>query len=273
MEPSNLLLTLHGLRGFGRHALKPDSVYLFTMETRKPRKKIVYVSHPPEGLFYLPQFLSAQEQHALFLRVQAQPFEPYIHQGYKANREVVYFGTGYEAEVDIAAEGTQPIPSWLQPLRNKFANLAGLDTEEIAMVLVARYTPGSAIGWHRDRPQFGPTVFGVSLNNDAEMRFRRYVGEIEEMYKINLQHGSAYMISGPARSVWQHGMSPVKTLRYSITMRTLKDKRKNAPVDPRHLPENIEARLKEQGVFHLAGSAENSPAAKRPDVEQLRFVW
>jgi len=34
---------------------------------------------------------------------------------------------------------------------------------------------------------------------------------------------SLYVIQGPARSDWQHSITPVKQIRYSITLRTLRD--------------------------------------------------
>lgn len=37
-----------------------------------------------------------------------------------------------------------------------------------------------------------------------------------------LEPRSAYIIQGPARSQWQHSIPPTKTLRYSITFRTLR---------------------------------------------------
>lgn len=217
----------------------------------KQRKKIVYVTEPPEGLFYVPRFLSAEQEEEAMRRIEAQPFEPYDHHGYKANREVVYYGTqgGYNGVG--AEEKAEPFPEWLNLLRERFSEFFGLQSEELAMALVARYKVGAGIGWHRDRPQFGPTVFGLSLASDAEMRFRRFVGDDEEMFKINLQRGSAYAIGGPARSVWQHGMSPVKELRYSITFRTIRDKSNSAP-DPRQAPERIAQRISEAGIDYLA---------------------
>ncbi|HEY9790433.1 MAG TPA: alpha-ketoglutarate-dependent dioxygenase AlkB [Candidatus Obscuribacterales bacterium] len=208
----------------------------------KARKRIAYVDQPPEGLFYLPSYLSAAEENQLLQNVAAQPFEPYDHHGYKANREVVYFGVqgGYNG---VGAEDkAEPMPEWLVPVRDKLAGLIGLHGDELAMALVAQYKPGAGIGWHRDRPQFGPTVLGISLGSDAEMRFRRFVEDTEEMFKIKLEHGSAYLISGPARSVWQHGMNSVSNLRYSITFRTIRDKNSNS-ADPRHAPDQLAQRL------------------------------
>lgn len=148
----------------------------------RERKKLVYVDEPPEGLIYIPRFLSQSEEKELIANASAQPFEPYDHHGYKANREVVYFGTGGYGIGDD--DKRKPVPDWLFSLRERIANLSGLNSEELEMVLVARYGIGAGIGWHRDRPQFGPTVFGVSLVSDAEMRFRRFIGETEEMFKI-----------------------------------------------------------------------------------------
>ncbi len=204
------------------------------------RKKLLYVDEPPEGLFYLGKFLSPEEEQGILRHVETQLFEPYDHHGYKANREVVYFGNHgyYNATVLAQAE---PMPAWLCPLRDRFAALMGLAPEALAMALVAKYTIGAGIGWHTDRPQFGPTVMGVSLSSDAEMRFRRYVADNEELFKIQLEHGSAYLISGAARLQWQHGMTPVRKLRYSITFRTLKSDVSDQ--DPLHDPSYIASRL------------------------------
>ncbi len=211
------------------------------------RKKIVYVTQPPEGLFYLPNFITAQEENSILEHVQAQDFEPYDHHGYRANREVVYFGLSEGYNFGATEVQTEPMPDWIIPLRERFSNLMALRADELAMALVARYKVGAGIGWHRDRPQFGPSVLGLSLASDAEMRFRRFVEDTEEMYKINLERRSAYIIGGVARSVWQHGMNPVKKLRYSITFRTVKDKQ-NVSSDPRHVPENIAEHLRSVGV-------------------------
>jgi DNA oxidative demethylase len=229
------------------------------------RKKIIYRTEPPEGLFYIPHFLTREQEQELLIQVSTQPFEPYDHHGYKANREVVYFGTEGGYGGIGAGLPTEPMPCWLIPLRDHFGSLIGLSQNELAMALVARYSVGAGIGWHRDRPQFGPTVVGISLASEAEMRFRRFVDENEEMFKINLDRGSAYIISGPARSVWQHGMTPVKQLRYSITFRTIRDKQ-NGAIDVRHSPELIATRL---ATLQLDAQASNTH--KVPQSKQLKL--
>lgn len=208
------------------------------------KKKIVYVEQPPSGLFYIPEFLTPEEEAGLLEHISIEAFEPFNHQGFIAKREIVFYGLqgGYKGR---DSEGVQPVPEWLQPLRHRCANLIGLSEDELEMALVAHYPIGAGIGWHRDAPPFGPTVLGVSFRSDAQMRFRRFVGEQEELFRINLERGSAYVMSGPSRSEWQHGMNPVTQLRYSITFRTVKKSDKFIKNDPRHDPVNI--------AEHLAG--------------------
>jgi alkylated DNA repair protein (DNA oxidative demethylase) len=225
------------------------------------KKRIKNTKEPPVGLFYIPGFLTIEDENALLEYISAEPFKPYDYHGYLAKREIVFYGSqgGYKGR---DATGIVAIPQWLEPLRQRCANLVGLAADELEMALVAHYPVGAAIGWHRDAPQFGPTVLGVSFASDAQMRFRRFVDDTEEMFRINLEHGSAYIMSGPARSQWQHGMTPVKQLRYSITFRTVKASAKQKGTDPRHLPENIANRLASLQVPVVDGSV-SVPAMKQ----------
>ena len=43
----------------------------------------------------------------------------------------------------------------------------------LTAALVTEYAPGAVIGWHRDAPQYGPVVIGVSLASACRMRMRR----------------------------------------------------------------------------------------------------
>ena len=37
---------------------------------------------------------------------------------------------------------------------------------------------------------------------------------------------SAYLLGGPARTDWEHGIPPVDALRYSLTFRNLREERR-----------------------------------------------
>ena len=89
------------------------------------------------------------------------------------------------------------------------------------MVLVLRYPPGAGIGWHRDRPAFGPEVVGISLLAASVMKLRP-VGATRGGVRVTLAPRSAYVLAGPARSEWEHHVPPVASLRYSVTFRTLR---------------------------------------------------
>ena len=45
---------------------------------------------------------------------------------------------------------------------------------------------------------------------------------VMRVYKLYLPPRAAYVLGGPARSVWEHRIPPVKELRYSLTFRSLR---------------------------------------------------
>src|SRR5262245_31492824 len=138
--------------------------------------------------------------------------------GVTALRTVVHFGWDYGYE-SWRISPTQPIPPFLLSLRERCAEAAGLGFDQFTQLLVSRYPPGAGIGWHRDAPMFGPVVAAVSLLAPARIRFRRGEAGARETYPLDLAPRSLYLLSGPARSAWQHSLSPVRSLRYSLTFR------------------------------------------------------
>jgi alkylated DNA repair dioxygenase AlkB len=114
-----------------------------------------------------------------------------------------------------------PIPDWLLPVRAAAAAMADLPPEDLVEVLVQRYPEGAQIGWHRDAPMFDQ-VLGVSLLSPSRLRFRRGPAGERENYELTLAPRSGYVLSGEARTKWEHHIPPAKSLRYSITFRTLR---------------------------------------------------
>ena len=151
-------------------------------------------------------------------------------------RRVVSFGLHYdfaERRVRDAAE----LPAFLLPLRDRAAGFAGLTAAALEHALVTEYTPGAAIGWHRDRPVFGD-VIGISFGSSCRFRFRRALpdtppqaaegrvgarrGSGWERASLLLEPRSAYLLRGPARHQWEHSIPPAEDLRYSVTFRSVK---------------------------------------------------
>src|SRR5262249_42610167 len=63
---------------------------------------------------------------------------------------------------------------------------------------------------------------GVSLLGACRFKFQRGQGTARQTYAVSVEPRSAYVLGGAARSAWQHAISPTKTLRYSVTFRTLR---------------------------------------------------
>ncbi len=176
----------------------------------------------PEGLVYEPDFLAEAEERELLAFMDEVDFREVVMRGQAARRTVRHYGFDYGYE-SWQLEPADPLPEALVPLRDRCAALAELEAWELAQTLVSRYPPGAGIGWHRDAPMFGPTVVGVSLGSGSRMRFQRRAGGTRRVYDLELAPRSAYVLSGQARSSWQHSIPPTKSLRYSITFRTLRN--------------------------------------------------
>jgi alkylated DNA repair dioxygenase AlkB len=177
-------------------------------------------SEEPEGLVYRPELLTIEEEAGLLDAMESLRFDPIVLHGQAAKRTGRHFGLDYDYGARAPLPG-EPIPDWLLPVRERAAELAGHDPEELVEILVQRYPPGSTIGWHRDAPAFG-TVVGVSLGGESRLRFQRGKGEERRVWEVLLEPRSGYVLAGKARASWQHSIPPTKELRYSITFRTLR---------------------------------------------------
>ena len=174
----------------------------------------------PEGLRYRPDLLSPEEEQDLVHRFAELPFKPFEFRGYFGKRRVVFYGWRYDFNGRGLGEA-EDIPPFLLPLRDRAAAFLGTEAEALPHVLVTEYAPGAAIGWHRDRPEFGDVV-GVSLLSPCTFRLRRRRGAAWERASFTAEPRSAYALQGPARSEWEHSIPAVDSLRYSVTFRTLR---------------------------------------------------
>ncbi|KQT14121.1 alpha-ketoglutarate-dependent dioxygenase AlkB [Ramlibacter sp. Leaf400] len=175
----------------------------------------------PTGLRYETDFLDAAQEAALLRQIEALPLAPMKYQGFSALRRVVSYGGQYDFSAQRLNEA-EPLPDWLQPLREQAAAWLGIPPERFTQALVAEYRPGTPLGWHRDVPDFEDVV-GISLLDEAVMRFRPYPPKTPkraDVIKLTLEPRSIYLLRGPARWEWQHSVAPTKSLRYSITFRT-----------------------------------------------------
>ncbi len=173
----------------------------------------------PPGFVYRPGLIDRDEEAALASALGRLDLRAYEMRGYSARRRVAYFGRRYDGAARGLEDGP-PIPDFLQPLRLKAADLAGLSPGALVHALVNEYPPGAPIGWHRDKAAFGQVV-GFSLLSPCVLRFRRPRDAGWERRSLTLEPRSAYWLAGEARSAWEHSIPPVEALRYSVTFRTL----------------------------------------------------
>ena len=175
----------------------------------------------PDGMRYQEEFLSREDEAGLVAIIEQLPLANMKYQQYEALRRVVSYGGQYDFTAQRLNEA-EPLPSWLDPLRERAGLWAGIAPHTFTQALIAEYQPGTPLGWHRDVPDFEDIV-GISLGNEAVMRFRPYPhekGGRGDVIKITVAPRSIYLLRGAARWAWQHTVSPTKSLRYSITLRT-----------------------------------------------------
>lgn len=176
----------------------------------------------PEGFLYRPDLISVDEERALVDRMRDVEFAHFTMRGVESRRRVAHFGWLYSFDNWNISPGPA-IPEFLLPLREKLAAWMKLDAELLAQALIIEYPPGAAIGWHRDAPPFG-IVAACSLVSACRFRLRRGSSG-KTGAALTIEPRSGYVLSGAARTQWQHSISPAKELRYSITFRTLLRKR------------------------------------------------
>ena len=173
-----------------------------------------------EGFRYQAELIERDAEEALIKRVRKLPFQEFEFHGYKGNRRVVSFGWKYEYSGRGQLHKADEIPEFLLDLRSRAAAFGSLEPTAFEHVLVTEYRPGAGIGWHRDKPVFGQVV-GISLLAPCVLRFRRKLDGKWERVNVLAEPRSAYHLTGPVRTEWEHSILRVDALRYSITFRTM----------------------------------------------------
>jgi alkylated DNA repair dioxygenase AlkB len=174
----------------------------------------------PEGFRYQAGVISPDEERALLERVRELPFRDFEFHGYTGKRRVVSYGWKYDFN-ERELQKVDDIPAFLLSLREAAARFGRLAPDELQHVLITEYGAGAGIGWHRDKGVFGQ-VIGISLLASCNFRLRRKVGERWERASVIAEPRSAYLLSGPARTEWEHSIPEVDALRYSVTFRNLR---------------------------------------------------
>ena len=164
----------------------------------------------PEGFVYQTEFIAPAEERALLERIATVEFHAVEMRGVVARRRVIQYGWKYAFDRARLTPGPE-LPDFLASLRDRAAALAGVESAALSEGLLTEYAAGAPIGWHRDAPGFG-IVVGISLLAACRFRFRRGPERGSERVSLTLEPRSAYVLSGPARSEWQHSIPEVDAL-------------------------------------------------------------
>jgi alkylated DNA repair dioxygenase AlkB len=186
----------------------------------------------PNSFIYDRDFISEAEEQELIREIEKLHLAPFKYYQFTGKRRTASFGWQYEFGASKITTAPN-MPPFLLPVRTRAGNLFNIDPNSLVQTSIIEYSTGSPIGWHRDIPHFGMVV-GISLGAACRMRFRKYSRiraknlNRDEILSVELQPRSIYLMSGASREMWQHSIPPVKELRYSIMMRTLRAKPQEA---------------------------------------------
>lgn len=149
----------------------------------------------PQGFRYQPDFISREEEQSLLKHIVPLPFREFEFQGFTGKRRVFSFGWRYDFNGGGLSKA-EDMPDFLAAIRARAESFAEIAPGTLQQVLITEYTPGAAIGWHKDRSVFGDVV-GISLLSACNFRLRLKAGL---SLAAAQSHGRAALRLSPARA-------------------------------------------------------------------------
>ena len=191
---------------------------------------LLFATAPPQNMAQVPgltlrgDYITAAEESELLEALENWPWEN------DWRRRIQQYGVGYGASAGKPS-WVRDFPGWLKTL----AERVGRDAEMGRFpenCVINEYIPPLGIAPHRDYPAFGPTIACLSLGSDVILDF--VSADRSERVPVHVPGRSLWVITGPARSKWMHGIAPrlndviagerlKRTRRVSITFRTAKN--------------------------------------------------
>lgn len=154
----------------------------------------------PEGLQYLPEYVTEAEAATLMAAVEQAPWRTEL------KRPRQFYGADYRA-----GETVEPLPGWLEYVSSKL-RADGHMALPADRVLVNGYHPGQGIGAHVDDVnRCGEEIALISLGSSVEMVFGEVNGT--QTAALMLASRSLLILRGAARYAWTHGIPARKSDR------------------------------------------------------------
>ena len=152
-----------------------------------------------DGLHYVPGHLDSSVHDELIRTIDLLPWQSDLR------RRVQHYGYtyGYKSRT---VQRIGPLPDWALAVAERLMDddLAPYVADQL---IVNEYEPGQGIARHIDKSLFAETIVSLSLGSTCIMEFRH--GARKE--QLLLEPMSALVLSGAARTVWQHSIPARKT--------------------------------------------------------------
>ncbi len=193
--------------------------------------------HEIMGLWIWPRYISAEHEALVLKWIETSAvLNPITTR--TGSRRVAQYGYRYDYNKAMMPVAIEPLPEIARSLVlhpemiKRIAGRADARGFDFNQLIINEYLPGQGISPHVDHPQqFGPVVFCISLGSGTNIEFTMpgTGGRVVNRY---MHPGSAYVLTGPARSMWRHGITAKKSdnvfgtrvprgTRYSLTYRTV----------------------------------------------------
>ncbi|KAG0043198.1 Alpha-ketoglutarate-dependent dioxygenase alkB 6 [Gryganskiella cystojenkinii] len=180
--------------------------------TRDPISK-ERLLNAPANIFYIPDFITPEEEHTLIAKVLAAPKPKWVH---LKNRRLQNWGGVVKNNAMVA----ESLPAWLTSFNPKFRELGVFDDlgsthKDPNHCLINEYLAGQGILPHKDGPAYLPTVATVSLSSHCILDFYKF-SDLEEdrtnqepEFSILVQPRSLLVLKEDVYNHYMHGIREV----------------------------------------------------------------
>ncbi|KAG0021492.1 Alpha-ketoglutarate-dependent dioxygenase alkB 6 [Podila clonocystis] len=178
------------------------------------------VRDAPDSVYYLPDFISVEEEQTLINKVLTAPKPKWVH---LKNRRLQNWG-GIVTNNGMIAES---LPAWLTNLHPRFQESGVFDGLHPALnepnhCLVNEYLAGQGILPHKDGPAYLPTVATVSLSSHCILEFYKCPSDSEPgmdklrdsrsqepEFSILVQPRSLLVLKSDVYNTYMHGIREI----------------------------------------------------------------